>query len=206
MLSFHPPGPAGPVSSRDRMIGLLANHGHWKTMTFIAALRLDRLDAPCVPPRAGRPARGTPGLRRPHQRRLFSGPSAACWPRLFQRSDRRPPGLRSTEQALARILHPGDVVVIDNLSSDKVAGVREAIEARGATLLDLPAYRPDFNPIEQVFAKLTHSRRKARARTVDNSSAAIGKLLDSFSPGEFRNYIRNTGYCSAEAGSALAGC
>jgi len=60
MVRHHPPGPAGPVSSGDRMIGLLAHHGHWKTTTFIAALRHDRIDAPCVPPT---PAgwRGGPG-------------------------------------------------------------------------------------------------------------------------------------------------
>ena len=98
---------------------------------------------------------------------------------------------------MARILRPGDVVVIDNLRSHKVTGVREAIEARSATLLYLPAYSPDLNPIEQFFAKLKHSLRKVGARTVENSYAVIGKLLDFFSPAELRNYIRNAGYGSA---------
>ena len=62
--------------------------------------------------------------------------------------------LAYVEQILAPSLKPGDIVVLDNLSAHKVPGVREAIEAAGARLLYLPAYSPDFNPIEQLFAKL----------------------------------------------------
>ncbi len=69
------------------------------------------------------------------------------------------------EQVLAPTLSPGDLVVLDNLGSHKVAGVRDAIEARGASLLFLPAYSPDLNPIEQVFAKLKHLIRSAAPRS-----------------------------------------
>lgn len=69
------------------------------------------------------------------------------------------------EQFLAPTLSHGDIVIADNLGSHKVAGVREAIEARGATLLFLPAYSPDLNPIEQVFAKLKALLRRAEPRT-----------------------------------------
>jgi transposase len=78
---------------------------------------------------------------------------------------------------LAPTLRAGDVVVLDNLSSHKVAGIKEAIEGRGANLLYLPPYSPDLNPIEQVFVKLKHFLRKAGARTVETLHNAIGKLL-----------------------------
>ena len=98
------------------------------------------------------------------------------------------------EQALAPTLHAGDIVILDNLSSHKVAGIKQAIEARGAKLVYLPPYSPDLNPIEQVFAKLKHLLRKASARTVDALHDAIGSLLDAFSPAECQNYINNSGY------------
>ena len=79
---------------------------------------------------------------------------------------------------------------MDNLSSHKVAGVHEAIEAVG----DLPAHSPDLNPIEQVFAKLKAILRKVGARTVDDLWRAIGNALDEFSPTECRNYLVNAGY------------
>lgn len=91
-------------------------------------------------------------------------------------------------------LQPGDIVIADNLSSHKVAGVAEAIEAAGATLRYLPAYSPDFNPIEQVFAKLKTLLRKARARSFEVLWRTIGKLLDHFKPDECRNYFGNAGY------------
>ncbi len=98
------------------------------------------------------------------------------------------------EQGLAPALRPGDVVVMDNLGSHKVAGVREAIEAAGAELRHLPPYSPDLNPIEQAFAKLKALLRKAKARTVDALWDAIGLALDRFPPKECRNYIRNSGH------------
>ncbi len=98
------------------------------------------------------------------------------------------------EQILAPTLRNGDIVVLDNLSSHKVDGVREAIEATGAELRYLPPYSPDLNPIEQLFAKLKALLRKAAARTVDALWSAIGQLVEKFEPDECRNYIRNSGY------------
>jgi transposase len=98
------------------------------------------------------------------------------------------------EQALAPALRPGDVVVMDNLAAHKAAGVREAIEAAGASILHLPPYSPDLNPIEQAFAKLKAGLRKAAVRTRDALWTAIGRLLDGFSPDECRNYLTNSGY------------
>jgi transposase len=100
------------------------------------------------------------------------------------------------QQFLAPALAPGDVVVMDNLAAHKVAGVRDAIEATGASVMPLPAYSPDLNPIEQAFAKLKAGLRKAGARTRDALWNAIGRLLDSFSPGECSNYLANSGYAS----------
>ncbi len=98
------------------------------------------------------------------------------------------------EQFLAPSLRPGDTVVIDNLGSHKVKGVREAIEAAGARLLFLPPYSPDLNPIEQLFAKLKALLRTAARRTVDGLWNAIGSALNAFHPDECRNYIANCGY------------
>ena len=98
------------------------------------------------------------------------------------------------EQMLAPTLEPGDIVVMDNLGSHKVAGVRQAIEARGAALLYLPPYSPDLNPIEQVFAKLKTILRSAAARTRDALCAVIGTALAAFSPDECENYFANAGY------------
>ncbi len=98
------------------------------------------------------------------------------------------------EQMLAPSLAPGDVVVMDNLPAHKVTGVREAIQAAGASVLYLPPYSPDLNPIEQFFAKLKALLRKAAARTRDELWDTIGTLLDAFTPREFRNYIVNSGY------------
>lgn len=102
--------------------------------------------------------------------------------------------LSYVEQFLAPELRPGDVVVMDNLAAHKVAGVAEAIRAAGASLMYLPPYSPDLNPIEQMFAKLKALLRKAGARTREALWTTIGKLLDAFSPDECQNYIENSGY------------
>ncbi len=138
-------------------------YGHWKTMTFIAALRRDRIDAPYV-------------FDQP-----INAASFTAW----------------VEQQLAPTLRPGDIVVMDNLSSHKRPTVRAAIRARGARLLFLPPYSPDLNPIEQVFAKLKHLLRKAAERTHDATWRRIGDLLNAFPPRECANYLRNSGYASA---------
>lgn len=97
-------------------------------------------------------------------------------------------------QFLVPTLRRGDIVVMDNLSSHKVKGVREAIEAVGATLRYLPPYSPDLNPIEQFFAKLKHWLRKAAKRTVDAVCNAIGRTLDTVTSDECRNYFAHAGY------------
>jgi transposase len=98
------------------------------------------------------------------------------------------------EQVLAPTLKPGDVVIMDNLPAHRVSGVREAIEAVGATRLFLPPYSPEFNPIEQAFAKLKALLRKAAARTVDPLWAAIADAIELFTPAECLNFFRNSGY------------
>jgi transposase len=98
------------------------------------------------------------------------------------------------EQQLAPELRPGDVVVLDNLPAHKVAGVAQAIKAVGATLLYLPPYSPDLNPIEQLFAKLKALLRKAATRTRDALWDEIGRLIERFPPAECRNYIAHSGY------------
>jgi transposase len=104
--------------------------------------------------------------------------------------------LAYVEQILAPSLKPGDIVVLDNLSAHKVPGVREAITAADAMLLYLPPYSPDFNPIEQLFAKLKALLRKAAERSLNALWNRIASLLDAFSPDECANYFRNAGYAS----------
>jgi transposase len=102
--------------------------------------------------------------------------------------------LAYVRQHLAPTLQPGNIVVMDNLSSHKVKGVREAIEAVGATVVYLPPYSPDLNPIEQVFAKLKALLRKAKERTREGLWNRIGCLLVCFTPTECNNYLRHCGY------------
>ncbi|MGH6813973.1 MAG: IS630 family transposase [Methylocella sp.] len=102
--------------------------------------------------------------------------------------------LTYVEHFLAPALRQGDVVVMDNLASHKVAGVKEAIERAGATLRYLPAYSPDLNPIEQAFAKLKAALRKTAARTFDALLKAIAQALADFTAQECANYIANSGY------------
>jgi transposase len=135
-------------------------HGHWKTTTFTAGLRLDGLTAPMV----------------------LDGPMNGA---AF---------VAYVEQALASTLRPGDIVIMDNLPAHRVSGVREAIEAAGGTRLFLPPYSPDFNPIEQLFAKLKALLRKAAARSIDALWRAIADAIDCVTPAECVNYFRNSGY------------
>ncbi|QLH41169.1 MAG: IS630 family transposase [Defluviicoccus sp.] len=98
------------------------------------------------------------------------------------------------EEVLAPCLAEGDVVIMDNLGAHKVEGVRQAIEARSASVLYLPPYSPDLNPIEQVFAKLKQLLKTVAARTITDLWAKIGTLLDDFSPKECTNDITNCRY------------
>lgn len=100
------------------------------------------------------------------------------------------------EKVLAPTLSRGDTVIIDNLASHKVAGVREAIEAVGAKLLYLPPYSPDLNPIELAFAKFKTALRKAAERTVEDLWRRIGIIIDDFSPQECQNYLCHDGYAA----------
>lgn len=102
--------------------------------------------------------------------------------------------LAYVEQVLVPTLQPGDVVVMDNLPAHKPSGVRAAIAGAGATLLYLPPYSPDFNPIENAFAKLKALLRKAAARTIDELWDAIRDALPTFSPTECANYFTAKGY------------
>lgn len=108
-----------------------------------------------------------------------------------------PAFLAWVERMLVPALRPGDIVVMDNLGSHKSKAVRNAIRSVGARCLFLPAYSPDLNPIEQVFAKLKALLRRLRPRTIEANWRSIGKLLPCFSPRECANYFRNAGYASA---------
>jgi len=131
-------------------------------MTFIAALRIDRIDAPCV----------------------FDGPING---ESF---------LAYVEQVLVPTLAPGDIIVIDNLGSHKGRAVSAALSTVGARLVFLPPYSPDFNPIEQAFAKLKAALRKAQARTIEAVVEQVKRTLPSFSSRECSNYFKHAGYAS----------
>jgi transposase len=135
-------------------------HGHWKTTTFVAGLRITGLAAPMV----------------------IDGPINGL---AFQ---------AYIDQVLVPELRPGDIVVMDNLGSHKGPAVRRAIEAAGGTLLYLPPYSPDFNPIENAFAKLKALLRKAAERTVGALWDRIGITLNAFTPAECANYFSAAGY------------
>lgn len=137
-----------------------APHGHWKTTTFIAGLRVNDVTAPMV---------------------LDGAMDGAAF-------------LVYVRECLCPTLHRGDIVIADNLSSHKVAGVREAIEATGATLCYLPPYSPDLNPIEHLFSKLKALLRKAAHRTVDALWTEIGTIVATCSPDECQHYFASSGY------------
>jgi transposase len=147
---------------RGKRLRADAPFGHWKTLTFIAALRCDRIEAPFV----------------------LDGPINGQAFRLY------------VETQLAPTLRPGDVVVMDNLGSHKGKAARAAIRSRGAHLLFLPAYSPDLNPIEQVFAKLKHLMRKSQPRGVEAAWRTVGQILERFTPNECANSLVNAGYGS----------
>lgn len=98
------------------------------------------------------------------------------------------------QQHLVPTLSPGDIVVMDNLSSHKVAGIREALESAGAQVRELPPYSPDLNPTELAFPKLKKLLRDGAERTVDALWNLCGRILDEFSSEECRNYFRHCGY------------
>ena len=97
-------------------------------------------------------------------------------------------------QVLAPELTIGDVVIMDNLPAHKVKGVRQTIEAAGATLIYLPAYSPDLNPIEMAFSKFKALLRAAAARTIPDLWDAIRMAIDAFTPSECQNFFAAAGY------------
>ena len=105
--------------------------------------------------------------------------------------------LAYVEQFLVPTLRPGDIVIMDNLSSHKSPAIAAAIASAGATLRYLPPYSPDLNPIKQAFSKLKAHLRKAMARTLDTLWATIAKLLPAFTPTECLNFFTNSGYDAA---------
>ena len=98
------------------------------------------------------------------------------------------------DQILVPTLRPGDVVVLDNLAVHKQPAIRAAVEAAGASLRFLPPYSPDFNPIEQAFAKLKAFLRAARPRSFDDVCALVAAALRLFTPTECRNFVQHSGY------------
>ena len=93
-------------------------------------------------------------------------------------------------------LHPGDMVILDNLSTHKIAAVKTLIEARGASVQYLPAYSPDLNPIKMAFAKLKAYLRQAAARTTEQLQAAVVNALASFLPDHCHAFFRHANYGS----------
>ena len=102
--------------------------------------------------------------------------------------------LAYVRQVLAPALSAGETVLMDNVPTHKVAGVREAIEAKSAGVLYLPAYSPDFNPIEKSFSKIKSILQCIAARTAEALQAAVGEALRCFTPGECMNYFAANGY------------
>lgn len=98
------------------------------------------------------------------------------------------------EQVLVPTLAPGDIVVMDNLPAHKPTAIRQAIERAGAELRFLPAYSPDFNPIEMAFSKLKAFLKKHAPRTVADLWSAIAQGIDTYTPAECRNYFAAAGY------------
>ena len=135
-------------------------HGHWKTTTFLAALRVTGLTAPLVVDGA------------------INGVLFKAW----------------VEQHLAPTLRPGDIVVMDNLASHKVAGVRQAIEQAKAEVVYLPPYSPDLNPIETVFSKFKWFMRSQSRRTVEALWTLCGQVAQLFHEAECRNHFKHSGY------------
>jgi transposase len=143
----------------ERLVGHVPQ-GHWKTITFVAALRR-------------------------HGMRAAQSIDGAMTGKKF---------LAYVEKCLAPTLKRNDIVMIDNLPAHKATGIRQAIEARGATLRYLPKYSPDLNPIEMPFSKLKADLRKAAARTIPRLRRRIAKFAQTLTAREALNYFRHAGY------------
>jgi transposase len=115
-------------------------------------------------------------------------------PAVFNGAIDSPSFIAYVEQVLTPTLRPGDVVVLDNLAVHRQPEVFQLIESVGAMVRFLPPYSPDFNPIEQAFAKLKAFLRAARPRSFDQVNHLVATALTLFTPTECANYIRNCGY------------
>ena len=100
------------------------------------------------------------------------------------------------EQFLCPTLRPGDIVILDNLSSHKVDGVQQAVALAGATVLYLPPYSPDLNPIEMLFSTLKTLLRKAARRATEDLWTEIGVIINTINASECANYFASSGYVS----------
>ena len=149
----------GRAPRGERLVDAIP-HGHWKTTTFVGALRADGLTAPMVIDGA------------------MNGDLFVAY----------------TQQVLVPTLRPGDIVLMDNLSSHKRVAAVRAIEGAGCSVVYLPPYSPDYNPIELAFAKIKARLRAAELRTIDKVERFFGTVHEAFTPGECGNYIRHAGY------------
>jgi transposase len=147
-------------SARGKRLLAAVPHGHWRTSTFLAGLRVDRMVAPLVLDGA------------------INGDAFLAY----------------VQQFLAPTLAVGDIVIADNLASHKVTGVRQAIEARGASLWFLPPYSPDLNPIEQALAKLKQFVRSVAPRTRETLWNTLGSAVGCFSDKDCQNFFAHAGY------------
>ena len=98
------------------------------------------------------------------------------------------------ERVLLPTLHPGQLIILDNLSVHKQPALRRAIEAAGCRVLFLPTYSPDLNPIEQAFAKLKQLLRHAQAKTTEALETAIAAAIDAITAADARGFFRGWGY------------
>lgn len=135
-------------------------HGHWKTLTLLAAMSLEGVVA-------------------------AAAIDAATDAEVF---------LSFIRHSLAPSLRPGQVVIMDNLTSHYVSGVREAIENAGCRLVYLPPYSPDYSPIEPMFSKLKQTLRSLEARTIDQLFVAIGVALNAITPSDCLGFFQHCGY------------
>lgn len=135
-------------------------HGHWKTTTFVGALRLSGVAAPMTLDGA------------------MTGMAFEAY----------------VKQVLGPTLSPGDIVIMDNLPAHKPGAIRDAIEKAGGSLLFLPPYSPDFNPIEMAFSKIKALLKKAAARKLEDLWDAVAAAIDAITPTEARNFFTAAGY------------
>jgi len=153
--------PHGRAPSGERVIGRVP-FGAWKTLTFIAALRCDRMTAPMM---------------------IEGAINGATF-------------LAYIEQCLAPTLKRGDIVVMDNVATHRVAGVREAVEAAGATLRYLPPYSPDLNPIEKSYSMFKAFLRKCAERTEQALCRRAGQFVRRLDPEACANFFVHAGYAA----------